>query len=85
MGGMCPIHRWDTGGKFCWKCGSTLVTGTFNCPYCKAKVDLVNSFCQECGRPVQKEIKEFLEKIGEGGEKSVVGKNAGGEGDERSD
>ncbi|KKN34939.1 hypothetical protein LCGC14_0788800 [marine sediment metagenome] len=53
---------WTCMGKYCPKCGRRTIPDYTNCPYCKKEVSVESTFCGECGRPVQEEVRTFVEK-----------------------
>jgi len=62
-GKFCPNCKFSIYGKrFCSFCGCELIPNEMPCPGCHSMILLISNFCPECGRPVQKEVKEYIEQ-----------------------
>lgn len=59
MGMYCSTCRWETYGKYCWRCGSKLGDVNLRCD-CENKLNLDAKFCTSCGRSVSKLIADAL-------------------------
>lgn len=51
-----------TTAKYCGICGKGTIPLFLKCPHCQKEVSIRMNFCEECGKPVQEEVKAFVEK-----------------------
>ncbi len=84
MNNWCVKCETSTTQKHCTRCGKKTIPAYIRCPKCDAEVFVLSKFCGECGRPVQEEVNEHVNKW-RGGEKSAAKVGDGvGEGDQGS-
>lgn len=65
--------RWVTTTKYCSECGSRTIPYYVNCPHCQSELRVTAKFCEDCGKPVQEEMKAFVEQ-----KRKEVGKEVAG-------
>jgi len=63
----CPECSVLCGEKFCWRCGKKSINGMLMCPHCENEVSIIGKFCGFCGKPIQEEIKEHIQRERGGG------------------
>ena len=51
---------WTTNGKFCGRCGAATIPYFLKCPHCKKQITAMSKFCEECGKPVQEEVRAYI-------------------------
>ena len=47
--------------KFCRFCGKAAIDFFFPCPHCGKEISVMCKFCEQCGRPVQEEVRAWIE------------------------
>lgn len=59
----CPECKSHQDGKFCKSCGAPTIPYNLPCPHgCPQQIDVWSKFCGGCGKPVQKYVKDWIEK-----------------------